>query len=695
MKEQGNRSFSAGLDRTLVFGILTASLFLFLVMEGMNVDSEVTRSNVDYIGYIDGEGDSDDILLAGHRWYTCNFTFVDWIESVDRAMVKMGYGTTVQELFEFTPSTEELTNLDTSGLVDVKDPLIVLQRGVNLTLTFKIWVHLNWSHDPIVELTPEIWSNGTGLELDSANLLRFEIHGKLEPLTDRIMVIDSLGRQVGTGEAVLSGSVVSVTGISFQYDDITDRFSGLQPFTSENSPIVGYGDIRFNTTFKGSGYLAEVIISELETGTIDLTIDIPEIRDEWLYSLETWTFSIDIDGLGPKIDMIKPAKNQQLGDVEFEWNVTVTDRPVQSGVLVNGSTAQYRVWTRAGNWTDWNDVVEKENARSVFFTGNAIGEPGKDSTMVQFRVKDELGNLNISIEFPVHINVAPVIHISAENIDMELMDNQSLNLDGSEFASDEDGDNLQYEWYLDDSDALSTLKDFRKPLFDVEPGLHTVRIVVFDGFVKVEASFEINVTMAPVEIDERSIIEKFMDDENFYLIVIPVAVLLVFIPMVIIIILISKKSRDRRRDDFIIDEDRSMDRSQAEDTARRILQNMTEAQEAELEMGAEAVIETEGFDFDYDLYEVIGLDQTATEVEIKKKYRKLAAFYHPDTVALNGQISKEDAREHMVKINKVKEVLLDLEVRERYDEYVSDSDFDMDIGDLHDEEDDDLENEWD
>ncbi|MBR5502852.1 MAG: molecular chaperone DnaJ [Methanobrevibacter sp.] len=67
-----------------------------------------------------------------------------------------------------------------------------------------------------------------------------------------------------------------------------------------------------------------------------------------------------------------------------------------------------------------------------------------------------------------------------------------------------------------------------------------------------------------------------------------------------------------------------------------------------------------------DYYEVLGVDRTADEKEIKKAYRKLARKYHPD-VAEEGK--KEEATEKFKEISEAYAVLSDEEKRQRYDQF--------------------------
>jgi molecular chaperone DnaJ len=65
-----------------------------------------------------------------------------------------------------------------------------------------------------------------------------------------------------------------------------------------------------------------------------------------------------------------------------------------------------------------------------------------------------------------------------------------------------------------------------------------------------------------------------------------------------------------------------------------------------------------------DYYEVLGVDRNASEIEIKKAYRRLAKQYHPD---MNQ--GDEVAEAKFKEANEAYEVLIDPQKRERYDRF--------------------------
>lgn len=71
----------------------------------------------------------------------------------------------------------------------------------------------------------------------------------------------------------------------------------------------------------------------------------------------------------------------------------------------------------------------------------------------------------------------------------------------------------------------------------------------------------------------------------------------------------------------------------------------------------------------FDPYELLDLSYSASEKEIKSKYRQLSLKFHPDKVHDLGNFTQDEVEERFVQITKAYKALTDEEVRENYIKY--------------------------
>ena len=70
-----------------------------------------------------------------------------------------------------------------------------------------------------------------------------------------------------------------------------------------------------------------------------------------------------------------------------------------------------------------------------------------------------------------------------------------------------------------------------------------------------------------------------------------------------------------------------------------------------------------------DYYDLLGVEKTASENDIKKAYRKLAMKYHPDKFSNASEKEKKEAEEQFKEVNEAYQVLSDADKRAKYDRF--------------------------
>jgi len=671
-------------DKGLVVVIVLLLSVLIIGSSDTDGAAPPTRATVLYSGNVDGVGSSKDICLAGHRDYNISFTFYDIDPTgVQQVGVKLKTGAISQQLFQWDLITPDIAQEMLVGQLDIHGTQYSYD-GVNLTFFFKAFFHLNWDFDRQLTVVPSLVINSTSQDLDALSELQIQVHGTLEPYD--VIVEKGVDDPISEGTQVKANSTLMVKNIKFRYWHLTEYLSPYSPRSSELNVVLNDGTSTWNATPGPDSFSAEIQVPDLEDAKVDLRMDLPGIHEDWRVKVTQWKFSFSIDGLSPDISLRYPAPTTKVDDEEFEWEITITERP-KNKLDVDSSSVMYRVMN-LGNWSEWRDANEVGDDRVIVVSGTAIGIEGQGNTSLQFRASDVLGNENISRVFPIDINQGPEAFVPTTVDGMEFFKNQSLVLIGTDWVIDPDDPpaKLRFEWYIDDDiQPYSTSVMFNKTLFTMSRGEHTVRMMVTDGDESDEASFSFIVNDVPVHHPKKTVWD-ILTDTTFLTIAIPILVAVLIVIVVIVIIIISK--RMRKADDFVINEDSSMSASQAEEMARKIreLYDDVAAQYSATENDAQIDYDDGKFDFDYNLYDVLGLEKDSTQIEIKKKYRKLAAYYHPDRVATHKEIDPLDAAEHMVKINKAKEVLMNAEFKADYDIYISEMDFSMDLNEATEDE---------
>ncbi|MFW3145811.1 MAG: DnaJ domain-containing protein [Thermoplasmatota archaeon] len=669
------------------FTIIAASVLVLvalILIQNSDAQTEPTRTSVLYSANMESVVVEETLCLAGHKWYQLDVVFFDFsgvgLESIE---VDFRVGTDTTEVFSFDAALNEVQQVGLHGQLNLRDPETGLQDGRNLTFGIEMFFHLNWSFDKTFTLLPSLIVNGSSPIMDSVSQLEMKVHGNLDPYT--FDAVDQFDGTLSTGQTMGSNTSLTFRNLKFRYYHSIYAISSFDPVPSEIPPVISDGTTQWPASWDGEGYSVSLPLPEQDQGKVTFTMMLPGILDEWQTKVGTWRFIIDLDGMGPAFNLLAPLVKQS--DADFQWEATVTDFPSGNGNhLVDGSSLAYRIY-RNGAWGAWSELDDRDDSPSITISGSGTGTPGTNATKIQFRAEDVFGNPGASQIFNIEINQPPTLTLPSGLDGSEFLDNETLSLNGYDFASDLDDEVLTFDWYLDDSTRpITTSANFTKTLFNVQPGEHMVKVIVSDSYGgTAEGTFSFSVKMTPRDEDKNPF--EFLSDPTFLTIAVPLVVLVILGIIVVIIILISKKLR--KSDDFVINEGATMSATQAEEMAKKIrdmYQDKSEYRSEKASFDEAGIEDDEGkFDFDYDLYEVLAIERTASDMEVKKAYRKLAAFYHPDRVAVHKEVTVEEASEEMVKINKAKEFLLNSELRVEYDRYISDMDFSMDLNDEEDQ----------
>jgi hypothetical protein len=680
----GFRSRRGGVFGTYVSSALAiAFLFTVLMLDSDSASNEqaITRAPPlpGYSASVDGDGVDGDICLAGYRLYRFTYEFssspLGSLTYINISKVNVDPPIISTPLISYSVADDSSVVVGDLE-VSVGEHELITNSSHLVSFSVEVLFHLNWS-DPqtSINLVPAYLDyGGNRVTLQADDDAPIVIWGMLDR-PKVTMVIDEMGNDLSNQDIVRSNSTVRIYGVLFHYWHSTESFSELSPLPGEIIPVV-QDEFKSVGPIDGTRYNFSIESPDLSDSKWELTIGVQNVHHpDWPKRVALWVRTMQLDGLGPAFDLKSPTG--KVGEGYVEWTVTLNERPSSTANLVNGSTLMVRSGSGDGNWSDWIDAGEPGIGRQVDVQGSSILTLDGDS-QIQFMARDMLGNAAESRIYPINLNRPPAIALPEEYKDMRRMTNQSIELDGYDFAVDEDDsrESLIYLWKFD-GEIIGRTNTFSKPLFVEAEGTHNISLTVTDGYGGTNSlTFDMLVEEAPAPPEDPAW-KTLIKDPLFQVVASSILAILVIVLLSVLIIVVVRRlgKTDSDDDDFVISEDANRS---TEDIARKI-HGMYSGNFAVVgaDGSANAYEDSSGeeFDFDYNLYEILGLENNASEDEIKSAYRKLAGYYHPDRVAHNKEVDALEAREIMVQINKAKEFLMNPERKARYDEHLSELDF--------------------
>lgn len=433
-----------------------------------------------------------------------------------------------------------------------------------------------------------------------------------------------------------------------------------------------------------------------------------QISDNVGNLLTTEPVQIFVDTQPPTFTNPRPSADVIVHTTSVTFKVDVEDPPGGSGI--NTSTVEYRYSTEGiGEFSPWLPVENLTIYSQYHITVEvSLKLSSSYNNFVQFRAKDLAGNgWALSSPYQIKVNTAPVIVVDGEAVtgergpSFELREGEDVSIDATG-TYDPDGDHLTFVWSSDKEGVLPESSPTLS-LKDLKAGHYNITLLVEDGHGnRVSVVFPVKVLPAPVARGKESFADRLLGllspPELYYLLII--VVIVVTVPVV----LSDKRSKKRKeaeaeekkikaktpsgKEKAEEEEEVSFDVEEVGEEGEEVIMEVVPGtaepfgrfpfgvpygaqnyRQARYSTAGNAGIDlSDEFDFDYDLYDVLGVTEDASEDEIKKAYRRLAAKYHPDRASRLG-VDEEEAREMMIRINKAKEILLNPEKRSLYDQY--------------------------